>query len=126
MRVYSADSVKMALEEMERYGKRACKGLDTLHCPATDLVLDKEYGGNGRKCNDAPPDKCRYAQKRGCRRIIFIYNDKAKTRLYCMLPLYFTISDKSRKGFIDSEDNQLGALIRKGDISVDHLEALEI
>jgi len=126
MKAYSADSVKVALEEMERRSNRTCKGLDSLICPAVDFILDREYGGDGRRCNDMPPDKCPYAQKRSCRRIIFIYNDKAKKRLYSILPLYFTISDNSRRGFIDVEDNRIKALIEKGDLSVSRLEVLEI
>jgi hypothetical protein len=125
MKVYLADSVKIALEKMEKRSNRACKGLDDLVCPATHLLLESD-GGGVRKCNDAPPDKCSNARKRDCKRIVFIYNDKAKTRLYCMLPLYFTISDKSRMGFIDSEDNQLNALIKKQDIYVEDLESLDI
>ncbi|MDR2693494.1 MAG: hypothetical protein LBB74_04680 [Chitinispirillales bacterium] len=125
MKVYSADSVKTALEKMEKRGKCSCNGLDGLVCPATHLLLEKE-GGGMRKCNNAPPDKCPNALKRNCKRVIHVYNDKAKTRLYRTLSLYFTISGNSRKGYIDKDDNPLNKLIDRGDISVGDLVCLEI
>jgi hypothetical protein len=125
MKVYSADSVKIALEKMEKRGTHACNGLEDLVCPATHLLLEKN-GGGVRKCNNMPPDKCPNALKKDCKRIIHIYNDRTKTRLYRTLSFYFTISDKSRKGYIDKDDNPLKTLIDRGDISVDDLECLDI
>jgi hypothetical protein len=125
MRVYSAKSVKVALEKMEKQSNHACEGLDKLVCPAPHLLLEA-LAGCTRRCDNVAPSLCPSARKRSCKRVVHIYNNKAKTRLYCALFLYFTISDKSREGFIDAEDNPVKALIRKGDILLEDLDCLEI
>lgn len=121
--IYRASSVKAALEKMEKRGGLTCNGLEDLICPATHLVL--ENGKDGRSCYDVAPDKCPSAVKKNCKRVVHIYNDRSKKRLYSTLHFYYTLSAKSRDGFIDADDHPLGALIRKGNISPDELDPIE-
>ncbi|MCL2689930.1 MAG: hypothetical protein FWE57_08825 [Chitinispirillia bacterium] len=115
---YTAASVKSAIETFITNKGFVSKNLDSLICPMAGWIPDVEQVCGLR------PQLCKLAADKECRRSVSILMSNEKT-LYITLNFYFTISSTNHDGFIMADDSRLNWLIKRGDLDVKDLAAIE-